>query len=112
MEELELEELEKKKKLSAAHEVFCQEYISCLNQSLAYSRAYPNAKPQNCRKLASRLMTNEDIQTRIKELQEERAKRYQITSDFLIEKSIWVINKAQEGNDEVILDTYGDVVKT
>lgn len=112
MEELELEELEKKKKLTAKQELFCQEYVSCLNQSLAYSRAYPDAKKENCRKFGSRLMANEDIQARVKELQKEQAERYNISAGFLIEKAMWVVNKAMEGKDEVVVDKYGNVIET
>ena len=31
---------------------------------------------------------------------------------FLIEKELWVINKAQEGKDEVVVDKFGDIIKT
>lgn len=110
--ELDLQELEKKKKLTPKQELFCQEFVSCLNQTLAYSRAYPDAKYENCRKFGSRLMANDNIKARIKELQKEQAERYQITPGFLIEKSMWVINKAMEGKEEVLLDKYGEVVKT
>ncbi len=110
--ELDLEELEKKKKLTARQEAFCQEYVSCLNQTLAYSRAYPDTKKDSARSAAARLFANVSVQARIKELQEEQAKRYNITPGFLIEKALWVVNKATEGRDEVVVDKFGEVVKT
>ena len=110
--ELDLQEVEKTKKLTPRQELFCQEFVSCLNQTLAYSRAYPDCSKEAARRAASKLMTNIDIQARVKELQKEQAERYQITPGFLIEKSMWVINKAMEGKEEVMLDKFGDVVKT
>lgn len=110
--ELDLEQLEKKKKLTARQEAFCQEYVSCLNQTLAYSRAYSDAKKDSARSAAARLFANVSVQARIKELQEEQAKRYNITPGFLIEKAMWVVNKASEGRDEVVVDKFGEVVKT
>lgn len=114
MEELEfeLEETKKSKKLAYKLELYCQEYVSCLNQTLAYMKSHPDCSKESARRAASKLMTNLDIQARIKELQKEQAERYQITPGFLIEKSMWVINKAMEGKEEVMLDKFGDVVKT
>jgi len=110
--ELDLEELEKEKKLTAKQEAFCQEYVSCLNQTLAYSKAYPNTKKDSARSAAARLFANVSVQARIKELQKEQAEKYQINVGFLIEKSIDVINKASEGKEEVIIDKYGNAVET
>lgn len=110
--ELELQETEKTKKLAAKLELYCQEYVSCLNQTLAYTRSHPECSKDSARRAASKLMTRLDIQARIKELQEEQAKRYNISPGFLIEKSIAVINKATEGKDEVIVDKFGDIQKT
>lgn len=114
MEELEfeLEETKKTKKLAYKLELYCQEYVSCLNQTLAYMKSHPDCSKESARRAASKLMTNLDIQARIKELQEEQAKRYNITPGFLIEKAMWVVNKASEGRDEVVVDKFGEVVKT
>ena len=114
MEELEfeLEETKKTKKLAYKLELYCQEYVSCLNQTLAYMKSHPDCTKESARRAASRLMTNLDIQARIKELQEEQSKRYNITPGFLIEKALWVVNKATEGRDEVVVDKFGEVVKT
>ena len=114
MEELEfeLEETKKTKKLAYKLEVYCQEYVSCLNQTLAYMKSHPDCTKESARRAASKLMTNADIQARIKELQEEQSKRYNITPGFLIEKALWVVNKATEGRDEVVVDKFGEVVKT
>lgn len=110
--ELDLEKLEEQKKLTPKQELFCQEYVFCLIGSAAYKKAYPNVKDGTARAESSRLLTNPNVQARIKELQDERAKRYNITADFLVEKELWVISKAAEGKEEVMLDKFGEVVRT
>lgn len=112
MEELEIQELEQTKKLTPRQEAFCQEYVSCLNQTLAYSRAYKDTKKDSARSAAARLFANVSVQARIQELQKEQAERYNISAGFLIEKAMWVVNKAMEGKDEVVIDKYGNVVET
>lgn len=110
--ELDLEELEKTNKLKPKHEAFCYEYVSCLIACEAYKRVYPNVKDSTARSESSKLLTNPNIQARIRELQEERAKRYNITPDFLVEKALQVYSMAAKGKKEVKLDIDGNPVDT
>ena len=92
--------------------MFCQEYVNCLNQTLAYMRAYQTDNRENARKYASRLMSNDDIRKRVDELKAEVIQRYQITREQLIEKAMWVVNQAQEGIPEMKMNRDGKFVPT
>ena len=50
------------------HEQFCIEYIKDMNATRAYMRVY-KCEEESARKNGSRLMTNDDVLRRIKELQ-------------------------------------------
>ena len=84
MEYEELLELEKTKKLTAKQERFCQEYVLCLNQTKAYMTAYPDSSYEAARRNASKLMTNTDIKTRVKELQEDLKSKFDISAGQLL----------------------------
>jgi phage terminase small subunit len=112
MEEKELEQLESTKKLTAKQELFCQEYIKCLNQTTAYQKAYQCENRDSARKNASRLMTNEVVRKRVDELKAEIVQEYKITREQLIEKQLWVLNKAQEGQPEMKMNREGKFVPT
>lgn len=68
------------------HEKFCHEYMKDLNLSQAYMRTYPDAKAESARRLGSKLLTNVDVQRRISELMEARAKRMNISADAVIKR--------------------------
>jgi len=61
--------------LSDAQKYFCEEYTIDWNASRAYSLAYPDASKETCRAGASRLLTNDNIQLYIKEIQKDIEKR-------------------------------------
>lgn len=71
---------------NAKHEAFCQEYLKDLNQTKAYQRAYPDASYETALVNASKLLTNTNIQDRIKQLQEKTQKKAEITRDMLIDE--------------------------
>ena len=52
---------------------FAEEFVKCGNQSEAYRRAYncKNMKPETITENASKLMRDNDVITRVKELQKE-----------------------------------------
>ena len=108
----ELEKLEKEHKLTPKQELFCQEYIQCLNQTTAYQKAYGTADRSNARKLGSRLMANADIQKRVEELKAEIVQRYQLSREQVIDMAMWVVNKAREGTPEMKLNRDGKFVPT
>ena len=66
------------------HERFCQEYLIDLNQTKAAERAKYSKK--TARSKASQLFTKVNIQERIAELKEERAKRMEVTQDRILEE--------------------------
>jgi len=69
---------------NAKHERFCQEYIIDLNITRAAKDASFSKK--TARTIGSKLLTRIDIQDRIAELMEERAKRTEITQDRVLEE--------------------------
>lgn len=66
------------------HERFCQEYVIDLNITRAATDASFSKK--TARTIGSKLLTRIDVEKRIAELMEERAKRTQTTQDQVIEE--------------------------
>ena len=66
------------------HERFCQEYIIDLNGTKAAIRSKFSEK--TARSKASQLLTKVNIQERIAELKEKRAKRMEVTQDRILEE--------------------------
>lgn len=81
------------------HEAFAQALANGKSQTDAYAIAGYKAHRQN----ASRLMTNDDVQARVKELQEKAAVKVVDTSAFeataLFQKMFTIIDKAIEAGD-------------
>jgi phage terminase small subunit len=69
---------------NAKHERFAQEYLVDLNASAAYARAYPDAAPPTAEANGSRLLGNAKVQTRVAELQAERAERVHVSQDEVL----------------------------
>jgi hypothetical protein len=112
MEEKELEQLESTKKLTAKQELFCQEYIQCLNQTTAYQKAYQCENRDSARKNAARLMTNEVVRKRVEELKAEIVERYQLTREQVVDMAMNVYLMAKDGKPEMKLNRDGKFVPT
>lgn len=73
--------------MTEAQKVFCDQYLIDLNATRAYKVAYPKCKTlDTARKLASRLMTIDDVKNYIQERIQERQKRTEVTQDMVIEE--------------------------
>ena len=103
-------ELEKTNTLTVKQERFCQEYVNCLIGVRAYLKVYPTATYNAGRTESSKLLANPNIKARIKELQEEIKKNMQITSEFLVMKSLEVIDLALEGQEDEYCTKNGQIV--
>ncbi len=69
-------------KLKAKQEVFCQEYLKDLNATQAVIRAgYASA---NAHVTGPKMLANVGIAARIQELMNKRAKKVEVTSDFVL----------------------------
>ena len=108
----ELEETSKTRKLTAKQEIFCQEYIQCLNQTLAYQRAYGTENKTQAQKLGSRLMSNDVVKARVEELKAEIVQRYQLTREQVVDMAMNVYLMAKEGKPEMKLNRDGRFVPT
>lgn len=73
-------------KLTPKQEKFCQLYIELGNASEAYRQSYDcsKMKSESVNRLAKSLLDNIKITSRISELQNNHAKRHQITVDDLL----------------------------
>lgn len=113
----ELQELEQTKKLTPKQEKFIDEYLECCVAGRAYAKVYgldyndpkDNA---NARKAASRLLSNVDIQARVKQLKEEQRKKSAVSREYLIAKSIDVLEGALKGVPEMKMNREGKFVPT
>ena len=93
-----------KTKLTAQQEKFCQEYAKCGNGSASYRLAYHNSKKWKDKSVwegSSKLVHNAKVSTRIKELQEEMAKKELWTK----EKSVLILKDIAEGITEDVKPT-------
>ena len=76
---------EQEKELNERQKKFCDEYIYDWNASRAYSVAYPDEKTnESIRANASRLLTNDNIQAYIKEIQADIQKQAGISRLMVI----------------------------
>lgn len=107
----ELQELEKTKKLTPKQEAFCQEYIISMNATKSYQKVY-GTEYESSRRLGSKLLSNVDIASRIKELQEEIRKEFKLEVEDMVYKAMEIYNLARDGKPEVKLDIKGKPVKT
>ena len=75
----------KKKKLTPKQEGFCQDYITTGNQTRAYELNYnvKNMLPASINNKAYELRKNVDVTSRINELQERVAKKFEVTVESL-----------------------------
>lgn len=79
--------------LTDKQDMFCKEYIIDLNATKAYTRAGYKCTEEAARKNSSRLMTNDDIRSRIEELQSERAGKLNLDAE-------WVLKRLKEISDK------------
>ena len=74
--------------LTQKQESFCTEYVKCGNAAEAYRSAYKSEKmkPESVWSLASRLMSNVNIMSRVQELRDAAAKEAQVTLEGHLNK--------------------------
>ena len=75
-------------KLTDKQERFCKEYVIDLNGTKAAIRAGYSEK--SAKEEASRLLTNANIEARVKELQSGIGERLEITADMVV-KELWAL---------------------
>lgn len=68
------------------HERFCNEYIKDLNATQSYMRTYKVKKEETAKAAAARLLTNVNVQARIREIMARREKRTEITTDMVVKR--------------------------
>ena len=76
------------------HELFCLEYIQDYNAKAAAIRA--GYKESSARKQGSALLTNPDILARVRELQQEQAKRLAISADMVVLETLKTYQKCSQ----------------
>lgn len=74
--------------LTQKQESFCAEYVKCGNAAEAYRSAYKceKMKPESVWSLASRLMSNVKVMSRVQELRDAAAKEAQVTLEGHLNK--------------------------
>jgi phage terminase small subunit len=95
------------KRLTAAQERFCQEYLVDLNAAAAYRKAYPKANARSAEQAGSRLLRNVKVAARVEALMKTRADRVQVTTDDVLRELIAV---GTSDIDDVELDRDGRLV--
>ena len=73
--------------MTQKQERFCAEYVKCGNAAEAYRSAYKceKMKPESVWSLASRLMSNVKVMSRVQELRDAAAKEAQVTLEGHLE---------------------------
>ena len=88
-------------KLSAKMELFVQEYLVDLNASAAVERA--GYKTRNKNKMGAELLRHPLVSAKIKEAKDERAERMELTSDYVLNKLVDIVEKTESGNPQAAL---------
>ena len=72
--------------LNNKQERFCREYVKTLNSADSYKKVYKSKSDAVATAAGSRLLSNVNVAAQIKKLQEQRAKRTNITADRLVKE--------------------------
>jgi len=78
--------------LTAKQELFCQEYLIDLIATKAYMRAYEIENYNSAASMAHELLSNTEVNARVKELMAERVSRANLNQD-------WVLARLQQISD-------------
>jgi len=93
--------------LNAAHERFAREYLSDLNATAAYQRAYPRATAKSARTAGPRLLAIVGVSERVAQLKAERAARLEITQDYVLTRLRENVERAMQA--EPVRDREGNL---
>ena len=97
--------------LRGRHEKFCQEYVIDYNGTQAAIRA--GYEKQSARQQASRLLSQEDILSRIMELQADQVKRLSISQDYVVMQLLDTYKSCREAAPVMKYDyDLGEMVET
>lgn len=75
-------------------ERFCQEYVVDYNATQAAIRA--GYSPHSARSQASRLLSNDNLRARVRELQAEQTARLCVTADWVVQRLVDVQARAMQ----------------
>lgn len=84
---------------------FAEEYLVDLNASVAYQRAGYSATGNAAESAASRLLRNVKVAEAIREAQEGRSKRVEVTQDWVLETLVKNVNRSMTA--EPVYDNEG-----
>jgi phage terminase small subunit len=96
--------------LTDKQERFCQEYLIDLNGTQAAIRA--GYSERSAKEEASRLLTKDNIQQRIKELQEQISLRLEITQDWVLKRFKDISDRCMTAEPVMIKDGEGNWVES
>jgi phage terminase small subunit len=82
--------------LTDKQELFCREYLQDLNATKAYMRAFENENYGSSAVMASTLLKNINISTRIRELQKERADALMLDATYVLENLVSISQRCQQ----------------
>ena len=91
------------------HKRFCEEYLKDFNATAAYLRAGYTCSEESARRLASKLLTNVDIQGYLNTLRENASRKSEVT----LERTLREISRVAFGNitDSLSFSSSGVVLK-
>lgn len=93
------------------HERFCQEYVVDYNGTKAAIRA--GYKEDSARVKASKMLTNANILSRVRELQHEQVERLAVTQDYVVLQLLETYQKCLEETPVLKFDPdLGEMVET
>lgn len=70
--------------MNEKREIFIREYLKDFNGTRAYKVAYPDCSEESARRLASKLLTNVDIQKAIREQADKRLEEAEIDVAYIV----------------------------
>ena len=90
--------------MNEKQEIFIREYLKDFNGTRAYKAAYPDCSDESARRLASRLLSNVDIQKAIREQADKRLEKAEVDVEYIIGNIKEVIERCMQKKPVMYFD--------
>lgn len=90
--------------MNEKQKLFVIEYLKDFNGTRAYKAAYPDCNDESARRLASRLLTNVDIQQAIREQADKRLEKTEVDVEYIISNIKEVVERCMQKEPVMYFD--------
>lgn len=97
--------------MNESRERFIREYLKDFNGTRAYKVAYPDCSDESARRLASKLLTNVDVQKAIREQADKRLEEAEIDVAYIVNNIKEVVERCMQKEAVMYFDKEDKVYK-